>query len=123
MNRSKSIPTKSQPVGLASTSSAVYVPTSSGLEIHPTSGSSSVHPGGVTAVAAHGGANEDVVAFGSGQKVTLASVSGTSLKVLVDIADNRGEVLALAFSKDGALLAAGDVGGPRDRCISEASND
>lgn len=108
-SRSKSIPTKSQPVGLASTSSAVYVPTASGLEIHPTAGSSSVHPGSVTAVAAHEGGNEDIVAFGSGQKVTLATVNGTSLKVLAEISDNRGDVLALAFSKDGALLAAGDV--------------
>lgn len=112
--RSKSIPTKSQPVGLASTSSAVYVPTASGLEIHPTGGPSSVHSGSVTAVAAHDGGNEDVVAFGSGQKVTIATVNGTSLKVLVEIADNRGDVLALAFSKDGALLAAGDVS--YDRC-------
>lgn len=50
-----------------------------------------------------------MVAFGSGQKVTLASVNGTSLKVITEISDNRGDVLALAFSKDGTLLAAGDV--------------
>lgn len=108
-DRSKSIPTKAQPAGLAATASAVYVPTASGLEIHPTSGSSSVHPGAVTAAAAFGGSGEDVVAFGSGQKVTLATANGTSIKVLSEISDNRGEILVLAFSKDGSLLASGDV--------------
>lgn len=49
------------------------------------------------------------MAFGSGQKVTLASVDGTSLKVLAEISDNRGEVLVLAFSKDGSLVVSGDV--------------
>lgn len=68
----------------------------------------------MTAVAAHGGGSEDIVAFGSGQKVTLASVNGTSLKVLTEISDNRGDVLALSFSKDGALLASGDVSGPAE---------
>lgn len=108
-DRSKSIPTKAQPAGLAATASAVYVPTASGLEIHPVGGSSSVHPGAVTAAAAFGGSGEDIVAFGSGAKVTLATVNGTSLKVLAEISDNRGEVLVLAFSKDGTLLASGDV--------------
>lgn len=108
-DRSKSIPTKAQPAGLAATASAVYVPTASGLEIHPTSGSSAVHPGAVTAAAAFGGSGEDMVAFGSGPKVTLATANGTSIKVLCEISDNRGEILVLAFSKDGSLLASGDV--------------
>jgi len=107
--RSKSIPTKAQPAGLSATPSAIYVPTSIGLEIHPTDGASSVHPGAVTAAAAFGASGEDVVAFGSGAKVTLATVNGTSLKVLTEISDNRGEILVLAFSKDGNLLASGDV--------------
>lgn len=107
--RSKSIPTKAQPAGLAATASAVYVPTASGLEIHPVGGTSSVHPGAVTAAAAFGGSDGDIVAFGSGAKVTLATVNGTSLKVLTEISDNRGDVLVLAFSKDGNLLASGDV--------------
>jgi WD40 repeat protein len=63
----------------------------------------------VTAAAAFGGSGEDVVAFGSGAKVTLATVNGTSLKVLTEISDNRGDILVLAFSKDGNLLASGDV--------------
>lgn len=63
----------------------------------------------MTAAAAFGGSDGDIVAYGSGTKVTLASVNGTSLKVLAEISDNRGEVLVLAFSKDGALLASGDV--------------
>lgn len=112
--RSKSVPTKSQPAGLAATPSAVYVPTAAGLEIHPVGGSSSVHAGAVTAAAAYGNANEDLIAFASGQTVTLASVSGTSLKVLGEISDNRGEVLVLAFSKDGSLLASGDVSQPHE---------
>lgn len=53
------------------------------------------------------------MAYGEGAKVTIASVNGTSLKVLGEISDNRGEVLVLAFSKDGALLAAGDVSARR----------
>ena len=63
----------------------------------------------MTAAAAYGGSDGDIVAFGSGTKVTLATVSGTSLKVLTEISDNRGDVLVLAFSKDGNLLASGDV--------------
>jgi hypothetical protein len=110
--RSKSIPTKAQPAGLAATKSAVYVPTASGLEIHPVGGSSSVHPGAFTAAAAFGGSDGDIVAFGSGAKVTLATVNGTSLKVSTEISDNRGDVLVLAFSKDGSLLASGDVRPP-----------
>lgn len=63
----------------------------------------------MTAAAAHGGSGEDIIAYGSGSKVTVASASGTSLKVLGEISDNRGHVLVLAFSKDGSLLASGDV--------------
>jgi len=57
-------------------------------------------------VAAHG----DNVAFGSGkQAVVLATISAGSVTVDAEFSDNRGEVLALAFSPDGGLLAAGDA--------------
>jgi hypothetical protein len=110
ISRQKSLPTKAQPASLASTSSAVYVATSSGLEIHPSSGSSSVHPGSTLAVAAHAGSDGDLIAFGSGAKgVTLATVTGGSVKVEESFEDNKGEVLAVAFSPQGNLVAAGDV--------------
>ena len=101
--------TKSQPVGLASTPSAVYVASSAGVEIHA-GGSSSVHPGAVTSVAAYAGPNEDMVAFGNAQKKAFLG-RRTDGKITVDAEfdDNRGEVQALAFSPDGSLLAAADV--------------
>jgi hypothetical protein len=110
------------------------VPTANGLEIHPTGGTSSVQPGAASAVAAHGGSGDDIVAYGSGAKVTIATASGTSLKVLSEISDNRGDILVLAFSKDGSLLASGDVSTRRileltvvdrqdrlDRCCEEGN--
>lgn len=108
-SRNKTIPTKSQPVGLAATPNAVYIPTSSGLEIRTVSGESTVHSGNTTAVGAHPSANGDIIAFGSGAKLTVASVSGTSLKTLFEVSDNRGDILAVAFAKDGSLVASGDV--------------
>lgn len=55
----------------------------------------------------------DVIAFGTGaKKVLLASVNNGSIKVEAEFEDNKGEVLALAFSPDGSLLAAGDVSLP-----------
>jgi WD40 repeat protein len=106
--RSSSTPTKSQPAGIAVTQTSTYIATSGGLEIHP---SSQTHPGATTAVAAISTPNGgDIVAFGSGaKKVTIASVSESGLKVDFEVEDNKGEILALAFSKDGSLLAAGDV--------------
>jgi WD40 repeat protein len=50
------------------------------------------------------------VAYGTGaKKVVLASVSGGAVKVEAEFEDNKGEILSLAFSPDGSLLAAGDV--------------
>ena len=110
---SSSTPTKSQPTGVAATANAVYVASSSGLEIHPTSGSASVHPGPVTAVGAYAGPNGDFVAYGAGgKKLVLASVSGGAVKVEKEYEENKAEVLSVAFSEDGSLLAAGDVSSP-----------
>lgn len=105
---SKSIPTKAQPRGVAATPNAVYTASSAGLEINPLSGGSSIQAGETSAVAAFAGA-EDIVAYGNGKKVVLATVSGGTVKVDVEFEDNKGEVLSLAFSPDGSLLAAGDV--------------
>ena len=107
---STSVPTKSQPKGVAATPSAIYTASSAGLEIHPVSGGSgATHPGATSAVAAHSG-DSDIIAFGaSTKKVVLATVSGSSVKIEAEFEDNKGEVLSLAFSPDGSLLAAGDV--------------
>ena len=103
---STSIPTRAQPAILAVASSGIYVATPSGLEVHPYHGSASTYPGATSAVAAHG----DIIAFGSGaRKVVLASTAGGSVRSEAEFEDNRGEVLALAFSPDGGLLASGDV--------------
>lgn len=104
---STSIPTKAQPSSVAATSSAVFVASPAGLEIAPSGGSPTIVGGACTAVAASG----DVVAIGAGNKVTLATVSGTTLNTLAEFQDNKGDVLALAFSPNGALLASGDASG------------
>ncbi|KAL1406387.1 WD40 repeat-like protein [Vanrija albida] len=110
---SSSIPTKSQPTGVAATSNGVYVASATGLEIIPASGGSAAHiDGALTAVAAQAGPNGDLIALGTGpKKVTLATVAGGKLNTVAEFEDNKGDVLSLAFSADGALLAAGDSAG------------
>lgn len=108
---STSLPTKGQPAGLAATPNATYIATPSGLEILPQGGSSSTHPGSVSAVAAHPTASGDVIAFGAGKKLILATSPSGSLKIDTEIEDNRGDILAIAFSPDGTLVAAGDATG------------
>lgn len=105
-----SIPTKAQPTAVAATPSATYVATSAGLEI-AAGGQASVHNGNYTAVAAHAGSGGDVVALGSGKKVILGTVSGGQVSPVAEFDDNKGDVLSLAFSPDGSLLAAGDAAG------------
>lgn len=108
---STSTTTKAQPAGVAATAAAVYTASAAGLEITALSGGSSTHAGTFTAVAAKSGSAGDLVAFGSGKKVTLATVNGGSVKIEKEFEDNKGDVLSLAFSDDGALLAAGDASG------------
>ncbi|RXK40408.1 WD-repeat protein [Tremella mesenterica] len=109
---STSLSTKAQPAGLAATPNGVYVASAAGLEIHPTGHATSVHAGATTAVAAYPGPNGDLVAFGSeSKKVVLASITDGAVKVQAEFEDNKGEILSLAFSKDGTLLAAGDTKG------------
>lgn len=119
------MPTQSQPLGVASTSNALYVATAGGIEVHPggKQGGISKAAKSASAVAAWSGPTGDLVAYGSGpdvrlslveadlqnKKVFLASASGQDLKIEAEFDDNRGEILALAFSPDGAWLAAGDV--------------
>lgn len=105
-----SVPTKAQPTSVAATPSATYVATPAGLEI-VSGGQTSTHGGEFTAVAATVGSNGDVVALGSGRKVTLASVSDGKVSPIADFEDNKGDVLSLAFSPDSSLLAAGDAAG------------
>lgn len=107
---STSISAKAQPKGVSATASAVYTASAAGLEISSLSGgSSTTHAGAASAVAAVSG-SPDLVAFGTGaKKVVLAAIDNGAVKVEAEFEDNKGEVLALAFSPDGALLAAGDV--------------
>ena len=64
-------------------------------------------------MAAHAGPNEDMLAFGKpDKKVYLGRRSEGSIQVDAEFEDNRGEIQAMAFSHDGALLAAADVSGP-----------
>lgn len=102
-----SISAKSQPTGIAATPSATYIASASGLEVHPTSGSPFTQPGNISAV----GANGPSVAYGSGKTLTLATNSGSSLKTEADFTDNKGDILSIAFSPDGKLVAAGDSAG------------
>ncbi|KAK8861594.1 hypothetical protein IAR55_002417 [Kwoniella newhampshirensis] len=106
---SSSLPTKAQPSGIAATSDAVYVATTSGLEVLQSGSSSVIVPTPTTAVAVHHGPNSDTLAYSSGKVVTLASTSPQT--TLATFEDNRGEVLSLAFSPDGRYLAAGDATG------------
>ncbi|KAK6907373.1 hypothetical protein I203_101367 [Kwoniella mangroviensis CBS 8507] len=108
---STSLPIKAQPSGVAATSNAIYVATSSGLEVHPAGSNSTflLSKDAVTAVAAHGGPNSDSVAYGVGKKVILSSTSPE--KELATFEDSKGDVLSLRFTKDGKYLAAGDSAG------------
>ncbi|OCF43364.1 WD-repeat protein [Kwoniella heveanensis CBS 569] len=108
---SSSLPTKAQPAGVAATSNAVYVATSSGLEVHPVSSNNTSYivKDPTTAVAAHPGPNSDTIAYGVGKKVIVATTSPD--KTLFEVEDNKGDVLSLAFSSDGKYLAAGDAAG------------
>jgi hypothetical protein len=87
----------------------VYVATASSLQIQPHSGTPSSIPGNITAVSASAADGGDVVAYGLGKKVVIGVAGAGKLENAWEVEDNRGEVLAIAFSKDGALLAAGDV--------------
>ena len=108
--RSTSYSTGAQPASVASSPSAVYVSSPSGVLIHPFGGKQTTQPGASSAVTAHPGPNGDLIAYGTGaKKVVMASVSESEVKIEAEFEDNKGEVLALAFSPDGKYLAAGDV--------------
>ncbi|WVQ93436.1 hypothetical protein IAU59_000510 [Kwoniella sp. CBS 9459] len=108
---SSSLPTKAQPAGIAASSNAVYVATSSGLESHPigSNNTSYIVKDAVTAVAAHPGPNSDIIAYGVGKKVVVAATSPD--KPLFEVEDNKGDVLSLSITSDGKFLAAGDAAG------------
>lgn len=105
-----SVPAKAQPAGIAATPNGAYVVSDEGLELVSGGSSTALVPGPATAVAAHAGA-DDIVAVGTGKKVTIYTVSGGKAAERASFEDNKGDVLALAFSPDGSLLAAGDAAG------------
>ena len=105
-----SVPAKAQPGGIAATPNGAYVISDAGLELVSGGSSSTLLSDAGSAVAAHSG-SEDLVAVGSGKKVTIYTVSGGKATERASFEDNKGEISALAFSADGSLLAAGDIQG------------
>lgn len=101
------IPSKGQPTGVATSSLATLVSSTSGVVVQPASGQSFTHPGSYTAV----GASATTVALGSGSTLTLAKLGEGKLETLAEITDSKSDILAIAFSPDGSLVAAGDAGG------------
>ncbi|WWC87902.1 uncharacterized protein L201_002802 [Kwoniella dendrophila CBS 6074] len=120
---STSLPIKSQPSGIASTSNGIYVATSSGLEVHPIGGgtSSLLVKEPVSAVAAFSESNSDVIAYGNGKKVVLLSTTSSD-KQIATFEDNKGDILSLSFTSDGKFLASGDSAG-RIILIDVAKNE
>jgi WD40 repeat protein len=108
-----SIATQAQPTGVAQGQSATYISTPAGILVHP-SGSSSggasfTHAGEYTAVAAS--PSSDLVAFGSGKTLTLATLSNGKLEPQATFTDSKADILCIAISPDGGLVAAGDAAG------------
>ncbi|ODN76630.1 hypothetical protein L202_05277 [Cryptococcus amylolentus CBS 6039] len=105
---STSIPTKAQPTGLAVTPDNVYISTTADLSVSgPSPSTISSEP--TSAVAVHAGPNSDIIASANGKTLTLSSTSPSS--TLATFTDNKGDILALAFSPDGRYLASADAAG------------
>lgn len=104
---SSAIPTKGQPTGVASNGSITLVSSTSGVAIQPASGSSFTQSGSYTAVAA----SDSIVALGSGKNLTLSTIGNGKLEEQAEITDSKGDILSIAFSPDGSLVAAGDAAG------------
>ncbi|KAI1283989.1 WD40-repeat-containing domain protein [Xylaria sp. FL0933] len=101
-----------QPKGVASADGRVYVATIAGVEIYvkgQLAGKLDIPDSQPTAIAAHG----SFVAVGTNRNaVRLYKVDGSNKLTLVSEAKNStAQISALAFSKDGALLAAGNQNG------------
>ncbi|KAI0903287.1 WD40-repeat-containing domain protein [Ustulina deusta] len=101
-----------QPKGVASADGRVYVATIAGVEIYVNGQLKSkldISDSQPTAVAAHG----SFVAVGtSSNAVRLYKADGSNKLVLVgEVKNSVAQISALAFSKDGALLAAGNQNG------------
>ncbi|KAI0594619.1 WD repeat domain-containing protein [Biscogniauxia sp. FL1348] len=107
-----SLKLSAQPQGVASADGRVYVATSAGVEIYvqdKLAGKLDITDAGQpTAIAAHGG----VVAVGtSTHAVRLYKSSGATLAQAGEVKNSTAAISALAFSRDGALLAAGNTAG------------
>ncbi|KAI5922703.1 WD repeat domain-containing protein [Camillea tinctor] len=101
-----------QPQGVASSSDGtVYVATATGVEIYAQdklAGKLDIADGQPTAIAAHGA----LVAVGTGaHAVRLYKSTGTTLTQTAEVKNSTAPISALAFSRDGALLAAGNTAG------------
>lgn len=101
-----------QPKGIASAGGHIYVATISGVEVYVKSQLVSkldISDSQPTAIAAHG----SFVAVGtSGNAVQLYKIDGSNKLTRMNEAKNSvAQITALAFSKDGSLLAAGNQNG------------
>ncbi|KAI1635144.1 WD repeat domain-containing protein [Biscogniauxia mediterranea] len=113
----ESLKLSAQPQGIASADGRVYVATPAGVEIYEhdkLAGKLDLTDAGQpTAIAAHGGG---VVAVGtSTHAVRLYKASGggggATLAQTGEVKNSTAPISALAFSRDGALLAAGNTAG------------
>ncbi|KAI0813214.1 WD40-repeat-containing domain protein [Xylaria sp. FL0064] len=101
-----------QPKGVASADGRVYVATVAGIEIYVKGQLASkldISDSQPTAIAAHG----SFVAVGTNRNaVQLYKVDGSNKFALIsEVKNSTAQISALAFSKDGALLAAGNQNG------------
>ncbi|KAI1335431.1 WD40 repeat-like protein [Xylariaceae sp. FL0016] len=102
----------SQPQGVATADGRVYVATASGVEIYikdQLAGSVPISDSQPTAIAAHG----SFVAVGTNNNTVrlYKADSSNSLTPSGEAKNSTAQISALAFSKDGSLLAAGNQAG------------
>ncbi|KAI1467958.1 WD40 repeat-like protein [Daldinia caldariorum] len=108
----ESLKLSAQPKGVASADGRVYVATISGVEIYvkdQLAGKLDITEAQPTAIAAQG----SLVAVGLSNNVVrlYKAESGDKLTQVHEVKNSTAQISALAFSKDGSLLAAGNSAG------------
>ncbi|KAH9900063.1 WD40 repeat-like protein [Xylariomycetidae sp. FL2044] len=107
----ESLKLSAQPKGVASADGKVYVATTDGVEIYvkgQIAGKLDITDSQPTAIAAQG----SLVAVGtSSNAVRLYKADSSKLTQSAEVKNSTAQISALAFSKDGSLLAAGNTAG------------